>query len=116
MFLRHCYVLRLGFNPRPRGAGDSGSLYLCRVYHTFQSTPAWSGRPNCWDYRITTDSFNPRPRGAGDFEAAVDSLTDLYVSIHARVERATGSIDGQAKREGVSIHARVERATSVALR
>ncbi len=56
-----------GFNPRPREAGDQAdqNMFL-----------RWS-------------SFNPRPGEAGDQDAAVSCAESEFVSIHARVKRAT---------------------------
>ena len=55
--------------------------------------------------------FNPRTRRACD-EWDHDDYEGRAVSIHARVERATGYGSLEKYIDEVSIHARVERATS----
>ncbi len=126
--LRHSLTC---FNPRPRTAGDS-SVILQRRQHSvsiharvrratsisqrprspslFQSTPAYGGRQTDEARAGAVQGFNPRPRTAGD--GFVDPLSDrLFVSIHARVRRATSSHRRRNYLIEVSIHARVRRAT-----
>ncbi len=76
------------FNPRPRMAGDA-----CNA--------ANSSLPK---------RFNPRPRMAGDGFDNADIFFG-FVSIHARVWRATDLLCSLLCDSSVSIHARVWRAT-----
>jgi len=79
---------RQRFNPRPRVAGD----------------------PHRGPRRTWSVCFNPRPRVAGDDVPNNIFYLD-YVSIHARVWRATYVNATPASYYTVSIHARVWRAT-----
>ncbi len=78
----------MGFNSRPRVAGDPD----------FVSAP------------VREEGFNSRPRVAGDLLAAHPPQPGV-VSIHARAWRATGKRIGFGKGLLVSIHARAWRAT-----
>ena len=76
--------------------------------HQFRSTPAWSGRPARAPPSLRVSIHARVERATG----APWSCRGGRVSIHARVERATGALEGRME-HGVSIHARVERATRV---
>ena len=78
----------MSFNPRPRVAGDVEDHHRLVWFRMFQSTPACGGRRYGRTSPACCPRFNPRPRVAGDLVCGLCAI-DMFVSIHARVWRAT---------------------------
>ena len=100
------------FNSRPRAAGD-WSRSGARRTRLFQLTPARSGRRKEWsgpaDVYVSTHARAQRatPR-------ASVNVSRKRVSTHARAQRATAKMPGSSRPKLVSTHARAQRATPAA--
>src|SRR5690606_37862580 len=102
----------LGFNSRPREAGDGLPGATGRNSNPFQLTPARSGRPSVLP-RLAADapvSTHARAKRATQRRAAVPAQGE--VSTHARAKRATRGLRRQQAVRTVSTHARAKRATA----
>ena len=99
------------FQSTPACGGRRGQHKENQMHYKFQSTPACGGRLS---FNTTTGQitgFNPRPRVAGDLQALGDG-------IHVLLFQSTPACGGRHSKNGsmyetyfVSIHARVWRAT-----
>ena len=56
----------LGFNPRPREAGDHQESCQGPRYQSFNPRPREAGDPRLHSSLASNTCFNPRPREAGD--------------------------------------------------
>ena len=110
MYWKRVRRVKLGFNPRPRMAGDAWTAPSLSVGASFNPRPRMAGDPRLPYSSCGQSSFNPRPRMAGDTIGG-DFSANSVVSIHARAWRATGTFGGAVTFYNVSIHARAWRAT-----
>ena len=101
------------FNPRPREEGDHRNNPKRRNLWGFQSTPSWRGRH--------TGNVNKGSQILISIHALVkratpkifSSIIPTAISIHALVKRATIADNDKDKTAIISIHALVKRATQV---
>ena len=100
------------FNPRPREEGDKSETSSEPSHENFNPRPREEGDLFYRAPRYISENFNPHPREEGDQIDFFSILSDLYISIHALVKRATYGLAISGFTLSISIHALVKRATN----
>ena len=85
------------FNPRPREEGDERFLMYSQEFIDFNPRPREEGDSQIGCKIDLIIHFNPRPREEGDFSLFTAKFSNVLISIHALVKRATFEIPAVTK-------------------